>query len=136
MNQMYLEHANITVNNLKEGIHFFKTAFPNFEIRGKGESNGRKWVHLGTQETYIAINEAVEPLKIEKNYSSSGINHLGFVVADVDEVADRLLAAGYERDYPKQTEEFRIRDYFVDKDGNEYEFVQYLSENPLEKNKY
>ena len=43
---------------------------------------------------------------------------------------------GYQRDYPKQVEQFRIRDYFADADGNQYEFVQYLSEVVSEKNSY
>lgn len=133
---MYLEHANITVNNLAESIHFFQTAFPDFKIRGEGESNERKWVHLGTDETYIAINEAINPVKLSKDYNSSGINHLGFVVEDVEKLSQRLLDAGYQRDYPKQIEKFRIRDYFIDKDGNEFEFVQYLSEKMDERNQY
>ena len=58
MRTLYLEHANITVNNLQRAIDFFKTAFPDFKIRGEGVFNGRKWVHLGNNDTYLAINEA------------------------------------------------------------------------------
>lgn len=133
---IYLEHANITVNNLENSIHFFKTAFPDFHVRGGGETNGRKWIHLGNNITYIAINEALNPNQTERDYASPGINHLGFVVEDVEVIADRLLTAGFERDYPKQVEKYRIRDYFLDADGNEYEFVQYLSEDIDERNFY
>lgn len=132
--KIYLEHANMTVNNLEQSVHFFQTAFPDFVVRGGGEMNGRKWVHLGNNDTYIAINQALESMKIEKNYSTSGFNHVGFVVEDVTEIANRLLEAGYKRDYPKQEEKYRIRDYFLDADGNEFEFVQYLSENVSERN--
>ena len=133
---IYLEHANITVNKLESAITFFKTAFPDFEIRGGGESNGRKWIHLGNEMTYIALNESVEQKMNENDYSKSGINHLGFVVEDVEIIADRLLAAGFKRDFPKQVENFRVRDYFADADGNEYEFVQYLSNEIEERNFY
>lgn len=133
---IYLEHANITVNNLESSIHFFKTAFPDFEIRGSGETNNRKWIHLGNEITYVALNESVEPKIKVKDYSKSGINHLGFVVEDVEIIAQRLLAEGFKRDYPKQVENYRIRDYFVDADGNEYEFVQYLSDEMSERNFY
>jgi len=137
---IYLEHANITVNNLEHAIRFFQTAFPDFVIRGGGESNGRKWIHLGNDITYIALNQSMdqplEPTMNVKNYSKSGINHLGFVVEDVQIIADRLLAAGFNRDYPKQEEKYRIRDYFADSDGNEYEFVQYLSDDIEERNFY
>lgn len=133
---IYLEHANITVNNLESSVIFFKTAFPDFEIRGGGESNGRKWIHLGNEITYIALNESVEQQMTTKDYSNYGINHLGFVVEDVEIIAEQLLAAGFKRDYPKQIEKYRIRDYFADADGNEYEFVQYLSDEISERNYY
>lgn len=134
--KIYLEHANITVNDLQEAIKFFQTAFPHFRIRGGGNDT-REWVHLGDDSTYIAINQAkVSDLKVEKSYDKMGINHIGFVVPNVEVIANNLLNNGYQRDYPKQSEQFRIRDYFADADGNQYEFVQYLSEVPEEKNRY
>lgn len=133
---IYLEHANITVNNLQESIQFFQTAFPHFKIRGGGNAI-REWVHLGDDHTYIAINQATEHhIKAENNYEKIGINHLAFVVTNVEDIAKKLLHNGYKRDYPKQVEEFRIRDYFADADGNQFEFVQYLSDIPEERNKY
>lgn len=136
MDALYIEHANITVNNLNASVRFFQTAFPEFRIRGGGTSNGREWIHLGNDSTYFAINEATKPLAVQKDYASSGINHIGFVVKDVEAIADRLLDAGFKRDYPKQIEKFRIRDYFIDEDGNEFEFVQYLSEKIEERNSF
>lgn len=134
--KMYLEHANITVNNVQEAIKFFQTAFPHFKIRGGG-NDLREWVHFGDNDTYIAINKAKQnSLKIEKSYDEIGINHIGFVVQNVEEIANNLLSNGYKRDFPKEVEQFRIRDYFADADGNQYEFVQYLSEVPEEKNSY
>jgi predicted lactoylglutathione lyase len=133
---IYLEHANITVNDLQEAIRFFQTAFPHFKIRGGG-NDMREWVHFGDDHTYIAINQAQQnDLMVTKDYDSIGINHLGFVVQNVDEIAENLLKKGYKRDYPKQVEQFRVRDYFADADGNQYEFVQYLSEVTEEKNLY
>jgi len=133
---MYLEHANITVNDLQEAIKFFQTAFPHFKIRGRG-NDMREWVHLGDDDTYIAINQAKQSdLKIDKNYDKIGINHLGFIVPDVEEIANKLLSNGYKRDFPKEVEQFRIRDYFADADGNQFEFIQYLSDTPEEKNSY
>lgn len=89
----------------------------------------REWIHLGDDDSYIAINQAKQSdLKADNNYNRIGINHLGFVVQDVQEIANNLLSNGYKRDYPKQVEQFRVRDYFADADGNQYEFVQYLIE--------
>ena len=97
----------------------------------------REWVHLGDESTYIAINQALETeSNVPNSYDRIGINHLGFVVDDVEEIATNLLKNGYKRDYPKQVEKYRIRDYFADSDGNQFEFVQYLSEKVEEKNSY
>lgn len=133
---IYLEHANITVNDLQEAVKFFQTAFPHFKIRGGGNTM-REWVHLGDDDTYLAINQVkLSDIKVDKDYDKIGINHLGFVVKNVEEVANNLLKNGYKRDFPKEIEQFRIRDYFADADGNQYEFIQYLSDNPEEKNSY
>jgi catechol 2,3-dioxygenase-like lactoylglutathione lyase family enzyme len=134
--KMYLEHANITVNDLQEAIRFFQSAFPHFKIRGGG-SDRREWVHLGDDDTYVALNKAKKSdLGIDKNYDKIGINHLGFVVQNVEKIANNLLSNGYKRDFPKEVEQFRIRDYFADADGNQFEFIQYLSNKPEEKNSY
>ena len=134
--KVYLEHANISVRNMDRTVHFFKTAFPHFSIRGKG-SETRNWLHIGDEVTYIALSQAEPTAKLhEKNYNITGINHIGFVVDDVEIIADRLLSEGFKRDYPKQIEKYRIRDYFTDGEGNEYEFVQYLSDNIEQMNSY
>ena len=133
---VYLEHANITVHNLKAAVKFFQTAFPHFKIRGGGH-NLRSWIHLGDDTTYLALNEAIDQQpKPKGDYDSVGINHLGFVVENVEIVAKNLQAGGYQRDYPKQVEKHRIRDYFADEDGNQYEFVQYLSDVIEERNSF
>ncbi len=134
---VYLEHANITVTNLDDTIQFFQTAFPSFKVRGGGTNEGRKWIHLGDEHTYLAINQGkTEEKPGHPNYHANGINHIGFVVGDVGAIAERLLAAQYKRDYPKQVQKYRIRDYFADADGNQYEFVQYLSNVLEERNSY
>lgn len=134
--KIYLEHANITFNDLAGAIDFFTTAFPHFRVRGGGKGD-REWVHLGDDYTYLALNQTTTSQNnIEKNYNRIGINHLAFVVEDVAEIAKRLLAKGYKRDYPTQDEKFRIREYFADNEGNEYEFIQYLSEVVEERNSY
>jgi len=135
--QAYLEHANLTVSNLDETVAFLQTALPGFRVRGGGQSNGRKWLHIGTDATYLALNESAGGKKqAGERYTHNGLNHLGFVVGDVKAVAERLLAKGYKRSYPTTRQQYRIRDYFLDHAGNEYEFVQYLSDKPQERNDY
>jgi hypothetical protein len=82
------------------------------------------------------LNESTVEIPNEKSYEKNGFNHIGFVVKDVDTLAKRLLEAGFQRDYPKEIEKFRIRDYFADSDGNQYEFVEYLSDKIEERNSF
>jgi len=133
----YLEHANITVNDIKESVAFFQTAFPHFKIRG-GDVELKDWLHLGDDYTYVAIQQAVEDLgnTYTKNYDKIGINHIAFVVSNIEEVSKRLENSGYKRSYEKAIEKFRIRDYFFDSDGNEFEFIEYLTTNVLERNSF
>ena len=131
----YLEHVNFTVKDLEATTAFIQLAIPEFKIRGGGESNGRKWIHIGTEHSYLALNEKLGE-SVQRNYTTIGFNHFGFVVSNVEDIAERLLQAGFKRSYDKQYDEFRIRDYFYDAEGNEYEFVQYLSDNPEERNAY
>ena len=135
---IYLEHANITVTNLDSAAKFFQTTFPDFKIREGGNNEGRRWIHLGDDSTYLALNEATvtDNVANERNYGKNGFNHIGFVVEDIYTLAQRLLNASFERDYPKETERFRVRDYFADADGNQYEFVQYLRNEISEGNSF
>jgi hypothetical protein len=56
-----LEHANLTVRDINGMIGFLQTAFPEFRVRGDGKSrDGSRWVHVGTDETYIALSSAKE----------------------------------------------------------------------------
>ncbi|MCG8575215.1 MAG: VOC family protein [Flavobacteriales bacterium] len=135
--KVYLEHANITVSNINEAVRFFQTAFPQFTIRGGGGEGKDKWLHLGDEHTYIALNQGKEEkLNNHPDYHVQGINHIGFVVDNVAEISERLEKAGFVRDYPKQIQKYRIRDYYADADGNQYEFVEYLSDSVEERNSY
>ena len=54
-----LEHANLCVRNIDEMIRFLQTAFPEFRIRHDATgADGTRWVHVGTDETYLALNQA------------------------------------------------------------------------------
>ena len=135
--KVYIEHANLTVNDMKESINFFKFAFPHFKIRG-GDDKLEEWIHLGDDYTYIAIQKVVADLgnKFIKNYDTIGINHIAFVVDDIEAVTERLQEGGFKRSYDKAVEKYRIRDYFADADGNEFEFIQYLSDKVEERNSF
>ncbi len=141
-----LEHANLSVRDLDEMLRFLTIAFPEFRVRGKGNNtDGTRWVHIGTDETYLAVNQS----SLAVNQSSRepgeawdpsqrlpGVNHLAFEVDDVEAVRSRLAAAGYEDSTVHNAHPHRRRVYFYDREGNDWEFVEYLSDDPLERHDY
>ena len=88
--KMLLKHVNLTIESIDKCVRFLTTAFPDFKIRGRGVVEGKPWVQLRTADTYIALNES----NVDRSVRGP-LKHLGFVVDDVDALADRLLAAGY-----------------------------------------
>ena len=95
-------------------------------------------MHLGTDDTYIALSEAsMDPAEQWVPYNGKpGVNHLGYEVDDVDALRTRLAGAGFhDSTYPNK-HPHRKRVYFNDAEGNDWEFVQYFSDNPDERNDY
>ena len=133
------EHANVTVRDVEGAIRFLQTAFPEFRLRGEGKSqDGSRWVHVGTDETYIALSQStVEPQKRWQPYAGvPGVNHLAYEVGDVEAVRQRLKSAGYQESTPVNNHPYRKRIYFFDPDGNDWEFVQYLTDDPAKRHDY
>ena len=134
-----LEHANLLVADIDGMIRFLQTAFPEFRIRHQEtDSAGRRWVHVGTDESYIALNQATEaPSERWIPYSGKpGLNHLGFEVDDVDALRLRMLEAGYRDSTYPNDHPHRRRVYFYDPEGNDWEFVQYFSTAMSDRNDY
>jgi catechol 2,3-dioxygenase-like lactoylglutathione lyase family enzyme len=98
-----LEHANLIVRDINGMIRFLQTAFPEFKVRGEGKSrDGSRWVHVGTDETYIALSPAKE--EPEKHWipyqGQPGVNHLAYEVDDVEALCKRMKSAGYKGSTP------------------------------------
>jgi len=136
--EIRLEHANIVVRDIEATTRFLSAAFPEFRVRREGLNEGRRWMHFGTDDTYIALNEASEePAEKWVPYSGKpGVNHLGYEVEDVDALAERLAAAGFRDSTYANNHPHRKRVYFHDSDGNDWEFVEYFSDDPAERNDY
>ncbi len=134
-----LEHANLCVYDIDAVARFLKTAFPEFKIRrDTTDPDGSRWVHIGIDETYIALSQA----KAEEGSRGTpykgrpGLNHLAYEVDDIDALSARLLAAGYQDSTFPNDHPYRKRVYFYDPDGNDWEFVQYLSDDPVKRHDY
>ena len=135
-----LEHANITVPDIDAAVRFIQLMAPDHEVRQDAVSEmGYRWVHIGNEQTYIALQAAHpdvvarEPNETYKNY---GVNHLCFKVDDARSIEKRLLDAGYRQNGPLIEDSHRLRLYFYDDMGMEWEMVEYLSNNPQEMHKY
>jgi len=134
-----LDHANLIVQDLDAMIQFLQTAFPDFSVRGGGTSpGGARWVHIGTEDTYLALSEATQDAgEPWLPYAGKpGLNHLGFEVDDTEAVRDRLRAAGYQDSTVPNAHPARRRVYFHDPEGNDWEFVQYLTDDPKQRHDY
>ena len=136
--EIRLEHANMVVRDFEAAVRFLNAAFPEFRVRREGLNEGRRWMHIGTDNTYIALNEASEDTAENwVPYSGKpGINHLGYEVKDVDALRERLAAAGFKDSTYPNNHPHRQRVYFHDADGNDWEFVEYFSDDPAERNDY
>lgn len=131
-----LEHANLTVGDLDAAVDFLLTALPDFRVRGAGVGpEGLRWVHVGSDTSYIALNEAADASE-ERPGHWRGVNHLGFEVDDAQALRRRLLAKGYREGFVPESHPHRQRIYFLDGDDNEWEFVEYASDRPEERNDY
>ena len=133
-----LEHANLAVRDVDAAIRFVQTAIPDFLIRHDETDGDDRWVHLGTEDSYLAINKAhEEPDHRWQPYSGlPGVNHLGFAVDDAEALRQRMLAAGYRESTVPNSHPHRKRVYFYDEDGNDWEFVEYLTDDPALQNDY
>lgn len=137
--EVRLEHANLSVRDVEATVRFLTTAFPEFRVRGEGASrDGRRWVHVGTDDTYIALNQAkADSERHWIPYSGEpGVNHLAYEVDDVESLRLRLKAAGYRDSTVPNAHPHRKRVYFHDPDGNDWVFVQYFSQDPAKRNDY
>ena len=134
-----LEHANLVVHDVDEAIRFVQTAFPDFVLRHEGKTwAGARWVHLGIDDSYLALSEAMaQPAEPWVPYSGKpGLNHLGWEVDDLNALESRMKEAGFEPNMKADEHPARQRRYFYDPDGNDWEFVRYLVEDPAQRNDY
>ena len=121
--RFHLEHANLSVRDIEAMMVFLRTAFPEFRVRGEGRNHdGGRWIHFGTDDTYIALNEAkAASTRHWIPYSGEpGVNHLAYEVDDVESVRVRLHTKGFRDSTPPNAHPYRKRVYFYDPEGNDW----------------
>jgi catechol 2,3-dioxygenase-like lactoylglutathione lyase family enzyme len=123
-----LDHANVAVRDL-DGIVRFRP----FRIRVRAGGAGTGSVSARRQR--CRLRRALRAAR-ERREGARDLNHLGFEVDDVEAVRTRLASAGYRDSTTPNAHPHRKRIYFEDADGNDWEFVQYTSADPAERNDY
>lgn len=135
-----LEHANLVVREIGPTLEFLLAALPQWSVRGRGQNSWsgktRNWVHVGTDSDYITLNDGGVGAARDLAGFAPGLAHLGLVVDDLDGVIERLRHKGFDVDIYGQPHPFRKTAYFIDPAGFQFEFIQYLSSKPEERNMY
>ncbi|MEQ1547567.1 MAG: VOC family protein [Chakrabartia sp.] len=121
----FIEHVNITVGNPERTAQMLIDLF-DWHIRWQGQAaKGGNTLHVGNEQFYLAVY-AVELGRDESANHKKGapLNHIGIVVADLDDVERRVIALGF---IPHSHDDYEPgrRFYFFDRDGIEYEIVSY-----------
>jgi catechol 2,3-dioxygenase-like lactoylglutathione lyase family enzyme len=135
---MHLEHLNLVVRDIPETLAFYKAAFPHWRIRNQGRADWygveRNWVHFGDHYQYLTFNDDGTGDNRDLSGYQTGLAHFAYATADLQAVIDRLEAAGFAVAKDGADNRFRKNVYFIDPNGFEVEFVEYLSDLPEERN--
>lgn len=125
---------------MDETLAFYQAAFPHWKIRGQGTGEWygtfRQWLHFGDDYQYLTFND--NGLGQNRNLASNdmGLSHFAFVTNNLDALMNRLEKAGFNTDKNGTKATFRKNCYYLDPNGYEVEFVEYLSDIPAERNLY
>ncbi len=130
-----LDHAKLLVRDIEEMIRFLRTAVPGLRVRGGGGSGPDRWLHLGTNAFYFALEQATgEPAETwTPDAGRSGRDHLRIEVEDAEAVRKRLREAGHRDTTRPNPHPHRHRVSFRDPEGNDWEFVEYRSSDPSQR---
>ncbi len=139
-----MEHINLRVPSIKKTQAFLAAAFEDFRQRGNGYSETYGyWSHFGNDETYIALLQSAKPGEEDAqpvpdyHYDDQfRLMHIGMEVEDIKALMERLRRQGLEPDLTDDTHPHRRRVYYLDGNNVEWEFIQYLSDKPAERNDY
>lgn len=136
---IHLEHINLVVRDIPTALKFYQAAFPHWSVRGGGTGSwygvARQWVHFGDDYQYIAFNDDGDSDNRDLSGHQVGLAHFAFVTDNLDAIIERLAAAGFNIDKDGAEDPYRRNVYFIDSDGYEIEFVQYLSDVPELRNR-
>ncbi|MBO6917930.1 MAG: VOC family protein [Rhizobiaceae bacterium] len=126
MTPAFLEHINVTVSDPEATAKRLCDLF-GWKIRWNGEAmDGGETYHVGGDQSYPAIYKKPGEVQPKGNTYQvlGGLNHVGIVVKDIDDMELRVKKLGYEPHSHGDYEPGR-RFYFKDDDKIEFEVVCY-----------
>ncbi len=136
---LHLEHLNLVVNDIPQTLSFYQAAFPHWAVRGGGQNDWygkpRSWVHFGDDYQYLAFNDNGVGENRDLKGHQVGLAHFAFATNDIKGVITRLQEAGFEIAVDGAEDKYRENVYFIDPNGYEVEFVEYVSDIPSERNR-
>lgn len=137
---LHLEHLNLVVADIEKSLKFYRSAFPEWRIRGGGEQDWygtkRNWIHFGDDYHYLALCDGGVGENRDLTGHKIGLAHFAYVTSDIAGVTKRLQNAGFAVAIEGADEAHKKNVYFIDPDGFEIEFVEYLSDLPSQRNTY
>jgi catechol 2,3-dioxygenase-like lactoylglutathione lyase family enzyme len=93
VNARCIDHVNLSVRDLDKSIDFYSRLL-GIDIKEQGEGNGVRWCILGERDRfYVCFFEIPKGAAYKPN--DIHINHVGFVVDDIDETIRRIRQLGF-----------------------------------------
>ena len=136
---IFIEHLNLVVKDIPATLKFYQAAFPHWRIReseqGTWSGKPRNWVHFGDDYQYLAFGDNGVGDNRDLSGHQTGLAHFAFVTGNLDSLVERLASSGFPVDKDGADELYRRNVYFIDPNGFEVEFVQYLSDIPEQRNR-
>jgi catechol 2,3-dioxygenase-like lactoylglutathione lyase family enzyme len=92
VNALCIDHVNLSVRDLDKSIDFYSRLL-GIGIKERGEGQGVRWCILGDRDRfYVCFFELPQGVFRPNDIH---INHVGFVVDDIDETARRIHELGF-----------------------------------------